>query len=102
MNGHKFIRQAPVGPFFCDFLRRERALVVEVDSGQHAERSEYDSTRSAYLEQQGLKVLRFWNNDVLKNTSSVLEVILLELDQREPRFVRSHPQPPPASGRRLA
>jgi very-short-patch-repair endonuclease len=54
-------------------------LVVELDGGQHGEQVEYDATRSGYLNGLGFKVLRFWNNDVLMETESVLESIRLEL-----------------------
>ena len=99
LSGHKFTRQAPVGPFVCDFLCRERGLVVEVDGGQHAEMAAADATRTNYLEQQGFQVLRFWNNDVLQNTESVLEAILAELDECESKFTRAHPQPASGSDR---
>ena len=64
----------PVGPFICDFLCRERKLVVEVDGGQHAE-SARDAKRTAFLEAEGYRVIRFWNNDVLENVEGVLQVI---------------------------
>jgi len=63
-----------VGPFICDFLCRERRLVVEVDGGQHYENLR-DEVRTAYLEQQGYRVIRFWNNDVLENMEGVLQLI---------------------------
>ena len=101
LDGHKFTRQATVGPFICDFMCRERGLVIEVDGGQHAERTEYDSERTRYLEQEGLRVVRFWNNDVIENIDGVLQAITTELGMLSPRFSLAHPQPPPASGRGL-
>jgi len=71
----KFRRQVPHGPYFADFLSFNAKLVVEVDGGQHADATEYDATRTRYLEAQGYRVLRFWNNDVLTNTDGVLTVI---------------------------
>ncbi len=65
LNGSKFSRQMPVGPYICDFLSRECHLVVEVDGGQHAD-SDHDAVRTAYLESQGYRVIRLWNNDVLQ------------------------------------
>jgi very-short-patch-repair endonuclease len=73
-GGHKFVRQAPVGPYFCDFVCRERKLVIEVDGGQHAN-SQRDKTRDQYLIMNGYRVLRFWNNDVLGNIEGVLSTI---------------------------
>jgi very-short-patch-repair endonuclease len=74
LKGIKLSRQMPVGPYFCDFLCREHQLVIEVDGGQHAE-SERDRVRTAYLEQQGYRIIRFWNNDVLENVEGVLQII---------------------------
>ena len=66
IDGQKFVRQYPIGPFTADFACREAMLVVELDGGQHAE-SALDEKRTAYLNTQGYSVLRFWNNDVLGN-----------------------------------
>ena len=55
----KFRRQVAIGPYFADFLSYELRLVIEVDGGQHAERVEEDARRTAYLEREGLRVLRF-------------------------------------------
>ncbi len=70
--GAKFRRQAPVGPYIADFLSHEARLVIEVDGGQHGATEEYDVSRTAYIEEQGFKVLRFWNNEVLENMDGVL------------------------------
>jgi len=78
-DGHKFKRQVPVGPYVVDFACLGRKLVVEVDGGQHAENAS-DVVRDRYLEEEGFRVLRFWNNDVLRNTDSVLEMILGALE----------------------
>ena len=74
LEGFKFSRQMPVGPFICDFLCRERRLIVELDGGQHAENRQ-DRRRTAYFEQEGYRVIRFWNNDVLGNVEGVLQSI---------------------------
>jgi len=76
LNGHHFRRQVPVGPYIADFVCLPRTLIVEVDGGQHADRQELDEARTRYLEHEGYRVLRFWNNDVLGNTDGVVEVIL--------------------------
>lgn len=75
MGGCKFRRQHPLGRYILDFVCLEAALVVEVDGGQHAENEEQDLLRTMFLSQQGLHVLRFWNNDVLKDIESVKQVI---------------------------
>ena len=82
-EGHKFRRQAPVGRYIVDFLCNERKLVVELDGGQHAERSESDAVRTSWLEAQGLTVLRFWDNEVLTAPEAVMSVIWQALS--EPR-----------------
>ena len=64
----------PVGPFICDFLCREQKLVIEVDGGQHAD-NDRDDRRTAFLEQEGFRVIRFWNNDILQNLEGVLLTI---------------------------
>jgi len=59
-----------------DFLCVEAGLVVEVDGGQHADQVAYDARRTAYLERSGLRVLRFWNSDVMTNRDGVCLTIL--------------------------
>ncbi|HEY4345338.1 MAG TPA: endonuclease domain-containing protein [Parvibaculum sp.] len=86
--GFKFRRQAPIGPFIVDFLCEERKLIVELDGGQHGEQAEADARRSGYLQAQGYRVNRFWNNDTLANTEGVLTLILAAL--------REAPHPPTA------
>jgi very-short-patch-repair endonuclease len=72
VDGHRFRRQVPLGSYVVDFACLEARLIVEVDGGQHGER---DAARTAWLEAQGFRVLRFWNNDVLENTDGVIEAI---------------------------
>ena len=81
LGGYKFRRQRPIGPYIVDFVCLEKKLVVEVDGGQHAGQLELDAKRSGYLEDKGYRILRFWNNEVLKATESVLTVILSSLDR---------------------
>ena len=75
IEGFKFRRQQPIDNYIVDFVCFEKRIVIEVDGGQHATQSEDDIARDTYLRQQGLKVLRFWNNEVLQNINGVLEVI---------------------------
>ncbi len=76
LAGAKFRRQVPIGPYVADFVCYASKLVVELDGGQHAENVEADTTRTAWLEDRGFRVLRFWNHDVLANPDGVLERIL--------------------------
>jgi adenine-specific DNA-methyltransferase len=81
LSGFKFRRQHAIGPYIVDFYCREAALVVELDGGGHAEelQGEYDAERSLWLESRGLRVVRFWNNEVLGNIEGVVEQILSAL-----------------------
>jgi very-short-patch-repair endonuclease len=78
LEGYKFRRQHPLGVYILDFACVEHRLVIEADGGQHAD-TQYDDRRSAWLESQGWRVIRFWNNDILANTAGVVEVILKAL-----------------------
>jgi very-short-patch-repair endonuclease len=80
VDGYKFVRQEPIGPYVADFVCRERRLIVEVDGSQHAD-SKRDLIRSLWLVEHRYKVLRFWNNDVLSNIDGVLEAIALALNE---------------------
>lgn len=71
----KFRRQAPVGPYIVDFICLDAGLVIEIDGSQHAENAGYDLQRTQFLERQGLRVIRFWNNEVLENLQGVLDRI---------------------------
>ena len=82
ISGVKFRRQQPIGPYIVDFVCFERRVVVEVDGGQHSEQLHYDEQRTRWLEAQGYRVLRFWNNDVLANTEFVAQAVLDEVEKR--------------------
>jgi 2-isopropylmalate synthase len=75
LSSIKFRRQVPIGPFVADFAAIEHRLVVELDGGQHADNAS-DVKRDAFLAAQGWRVLRFWNNDVMRNTEGVLQMIV--------------------------
>jgi very-short-patch-repair endonuclease len=94
----KFRRQVPVGPFIADFACYESKLIIEVDGGQHAD-SATDARRNHWLTQNGFRVLRFWNNDVLKNLHGVLERIVEVASAATPHPARaSRGRPSPARG----
>src|SRR5262245_807382 len=73
LNGVKFRRQHPIGPFILDLCCVERKLVVELDGGQHVDRSAADEARTRKLERWGYRVLRFWDNEALSNLDGVLQ-----------------------------
>ncbi len=75
MAGLKFRRQAQIGRFIVDFVCYEKALIVEADGGQHAIEREKDEERTRWLNAQGYRVLRFWNNEILTNIEGVLDVV---------------------------
>ncbi|MBF0106277.1 MAG: endonuclease domain-containing protein [Deltaproteobacteria bacterium] len=72
----KFRRQAVIGRYIVDFVCHEKKLVIELDGGQHYAQEEYDKKRSRWLEGEGYKVIRFDNNEFLKNVDGVLEIIV--------------------------
>jgi very-short-patch-repair endonuclease len=73
--GAKFRRQSPIGPYVADFLSFGHKLVLELDGGQHALQADRDARRTAFLNAQGYRVMRFWNNEVTQNTDGVLQMI---------------------------
>jgi very-short-patch-repair endonuclease len=80
---HHWRKQVPFGRYFADFASHSAKLVIELDGGQHAAAERYDAERTRFLEAQGYRVLRFWNNDVLSNTAGVLERIAGELESAQ-------------------
>jgi very-short-patch-repair endonuclease len=96
LEGFRFRRQEPIGHYITDFACLKERLVIEVDGGSHVDSQAYDTTRTAWLEAKGFRVLRFWNNDALGNQEAVIEQILeaLKCRQRGPL-----PNPPPERGR---
>lgn len=79
LHGWKFRRQHRIGPYFADFVCLEARLVIELDGSQHLEQRPYDRTRTAHLKREGFEVLRFWNDDVLRETQAVLLAIITAL-----------------------
>jgi very-short-patch-repair endonuclease len=93
LGGFKFRRQHPIPPYIVDFVCIEQKLIVELDGGQHAEQAASDAERTVFLESKGFLIIRFWNDEALKQTDIVLEEILRQLNA-------PHPGPLPASGAR--
>jgi very-short-patch-repair endonuclease len=93
LNGYKFTRQIPLGPYVVDFVCREKSLIVEIDGFHHAE-STSDGGRTLWLNRNGYSVLRFWNHEVLRERRPVLETILAALEGRifqRDDILRFHP-----------
>ena len=79
----KFRRQVPLHGYIADFVCLESKLIVEIDGSQHAD-NRYDQTRDTALTRAGFKVVRFWNDDVLRDLDNVCQHILtVALDQNE-------------------
>ena len=97
MSGYRFRRQHPVGPYIIDFACLEVHLAIEVDGGQHAIQVEQDKERTRYLEANGFRVLRFWNNDVLTYSEVVRDSVGQAL------FLNYDPLPnlPPGRGKEV-
>jgi very-short-patch-repair endonuclease len=83
LNGFKFRKQHPVGIYVCDFICLEAAVIVELDGRQHLDRAPEDLHRDAFLREQGYRVLRFWNGDVLSRMNSVVDTIFEALQRSE-------------------
>ncbi|MEM9684317.1 MAG: DUF559 domain-containing protein [Pseudomonadota bacterium] len=84
LGGYKFRRQRTIGPYVVDFVCLDAGLVIECDGGQHAHRKGKDDVRTAFIEDEGFRVLRFWNNEVTNHLPGVLEVVLTSLRDASP------------------
>jgi very-short-patch-repair endonuclease len=93
IGGTHFRRQVQIARYIVDFACHAKRVIIEVDGGQHATQSAADAERTSVLEANGYRVLRYWNNDVLKNIEGVLEDIHRAIG------VDPHPQPLPTRGR---
>ena len=71
----KFRRQVPLGDYVVDFICAEARLVIEIDGGQHMANASDDARRTGWLNANGYRVIRFWNNDVLGNIDGVMEEV---------------------------
>ena len=83
LNGFKFRRQQPIGPFVADFYCAGAKLIIELDGSQHAdgEHPGYDMRRTEWLQARGYRVLRLWNSDVLSDSDYGLGCILHEIEK---------------------
>ena len=97
VGGCKFSRQMPIGPYFADFLCRERRLVVEIDGYSHDLRMLHDERRDQFIREAGYTVLRFTNQDVMRQLEGVIHHIGSTLTV----LADAHPQPLPQAGGEL-
>jgi very-short-patch-repair endonuclease len=74
-GGFKFRRQQPIGKYVVDFVTFDKKLVIELDGGQHKIQKDEDKKRDKWFEEQGFRVLRFWNNDLFENLEGILELV---------------------------
>ena len=86
LGGFKFTRQKPFDPYVVDFYCCQGRLAIEVDGGQHAEPEQkvLDERRTEVLSKAGVRVLRFWNDQVLRETESVVNAIWVALQTGPP------------------
>ena len=82
LEGIKFRRQVPMPPYVVDFLCADAMLIVEVDGSQHGD-DVRDDVRTAFLKSRGFRVLRFWNDEVLREMNSVCDTILAYVRDRD-------------------
>ena len=99
--GYRFRRQQPLGRFIVDFVCFEQRLIVEVDGSQHGddEGLARDEMRTRWLQSEGYRVIRFWNNDVMSKTESVLEAIHNMIAVTPPRLPSAGDPPPQGEGK---
>ncbi len=100
LNDLKFVRQCPIGPYFVDFVCRERKVIVEIDGATHGTDAEIarDAARTAALSQLGFRVFRAHNSEIANNLSGVLDTLLVFIEANEasgdrPLAAAPHPNP---------
>jgi very-short-patch-repair endonuclease len=100
VEGHRFRRQHPIGPYIVDFVCLEKRLVVEVDGGHHTDEQQMasDGRRTRWLEGEGFHVFRVWNTEVFDNLDGVVTSIWAELERLPSVRIRSTP----TSARRMS
>jgi very-short-patch-repair endonuclease len=83
--GVTFRRQHAIGNYIPDFVCIEKKLILELDGSQHLDQVEYDTERTKYFETLGYKVIRFWNNQIMKDINGVIKVIQFALENENPK-----------------
>jgi very-short-patch-repair endonuclease len=100
IDGTHFRRQVVIGPYVADFACLVLHLIIEVDGSQHGDDAnvQRDEARTRWLNSEGYRVLRFWNNDVMTKTEAVLEAIHTVLVATPPCLPRAGDPPPQGVG----
>ena len=80
LNGEKFRRQQPIGPYVVDFVHFGARLIVEADGGQH-NGAPRDESRDVRLHARGFKVMRFWNSEIMNNLDGVLATVMTAITE---------------------
>jgi very-short-patch-repair endonuclease len=95
LGGYKFRREHPFGEYVLDFFCDEALLAVEIDGRQHGhpDHQQHDAARTRFLEQCGVKVLRFWNSQVRPQKQMILDTIFRELQARAPKPLPDYTRP---------
>jgi len=101
IDGHRFRRQVPIGPYIADFACHEARLIIEIDGGHHDPASPQEIERRRFPEGQGYRLLRFWNNDVLQNLEGVWTMISAALAASSPASPPPRPSPIEGEGAAL-
>ena len=98
LSGYKFRRQEPIGQYIVDFVCFSPRLVIEIDGGQHADPTKYEVERTRFLDDEGFRVVRFWNNEALENPEGVCRRIL-EILATPPHLPAAARRAPPSPTR---
>uniref|UniRef100_Q07IA0 DUF559 domain-containing protein n=1 Tax=Rhodopseudomonas palustris (strain BisA53) TaxID=316055 RepID=Q07IA0_RHOP5 len=100
VEGSHFRRQVVIGPYIADFACLAKRLIIEVDGSQHGDEAglKRDEIRTQWLQSEGYRVIRFWNNDVMSKTDAVLDAIHTMIAVTPPRLPSAGDPPPPGEG----
>ena len=105
-QGYKFRRQVPIGRYIADFVCHEVRLIIEIDGGQHDRSSPPEIERTEFLQNEGYRIVQFWNDEVLENLDGVHQTIAEKPSRIAPTQTLPHqgggpdyPLPPPRWGR---
>ena len=82
VDGVNFRRQHAIGNYIPDFVAIKKKLIIELDGSQHLHQEKYDDERTRYFMSLGYKVIRIWNNTVMKDINGVIRTIQMELKDR--------------------
>ncbi|PZA09858.1 DNA methyltransferase [Rhodopseudomonas palustris] len=100
VEGSHFRRQVVIGPYIADFACLAKRLIIEVDGSQHSDEDvlKRDEVRTQWLQSEGYRVIRFWNNDVMSKTDAVMDAIYNATAVTPPRLPAAGDPPPPGEG----